>query len=473
MGKKIQQWFEVDLKGFRAIQSGKPKHYVLRELVQNALDEPITMCDIKTEFDDNVVTLTVSDDSAVGFRDLTDSFTLYKDTYKRRDPSKRGRFNAGEKQAFAICEFARIVTTKGTVTFDKTGRHHSKKASQSGTTVTVMFKATEKQYNNMVDMLKDYIIPEAIKFTVNSTQLKSRKPFCTTQATLTTEFEEGGQYHRRQRKTDINILDCADNQTAYLYEMGIPIQKIDCIYGIDVQQKVPMGIDRDTVNISFLQDVFAETLNVTYKLIPNELISASWVRLGSSDERASRDAVDTVIKKRFGDKVVIANPFDPIANDDALAHGYKVVSGREMSKEEWDKVKGNGLMQTSTAVFGRPNGGVFPSVEPNDEQKKFADLAIRLAKRIFDIEIGVEFVKGGLTDRACYGDRTFTVNVSRCNGLFTPEVTSEMLFLIGHEIAHEKGHHTEIEYHRALCRIIGDGIMTALKEPEFFNLKAR
>ncbi len=68
------------------------------------------------------VIIEVLDDSKKGFRDIKDSYTLYKDTYKRKDPEKRGRFNLGEKQVFSICDKAQVQTTTGTVIFDENGR---------------------------------------------------------------------------------------------------------------------------------------------------------------------------------------------------------------------------------------------------------------------------------------------------------------------------------------------------------------
>lgn len=39
---KNNNWFEVDKEGLKSLQLGKPKTYVVRELIQNAIDEDIT-----------------------------------------------------------------------------------------------------------------------------------------------------------------------------------------------------------------------------------------------------------------------------------------------------------------------------------------------------------------------------------------------------------------------------------------------
>ena len=62
--------------------------------------------------------LTVDDDSAEGFRDLTHAYTLFAHSYKRDNPEQRGQYNLGEKMVLAVCEAASISTTKGTVIFD-------------------------------------------------------------------------------------------------------------------------------------------------------------------------------------------------------------------------------------------------------------------------------------------------------------------------------------------------------------------
>jgi hypothetical protein len=464
-------WFTVDQKGFRALQIGKPKHHIIRELLQNAFDENITICDVKTSYDDGIVTIVVNDDSPQGFRDITDAYTLYKDTYKRKEPEKRGRFNIGEKQAFAVCDSAKIVTTKGTVTFDKAGRHQSATASKAGTTVTVCFKATQRQYDGLIEMLDYYIIPRGIKFIVNGKEYSHRSPVISLSARLLTEFEEQGIFHPTMRKANVDVYDASETLPPYLYEMGIPVQPIDCFFSIDVGQKIPLSIDRDSVSIAFLQDLYAEVLNVTYDKVPAEMISQNWVRLGMSDERASKEAVKAVITKRFGDKVVIANPFDPIANDNALANGYNVVGGREMSKEEWGKVKGFGLMESSTTSFGMLSEKL-PPVQPNEQQRKFADLAKRIARRVLKFDINVHFVDGGIfVAGGSYGNHTMTVNITGSSPEFKDDVTAEMIAFIVHELGHEFGMHTEASYHSALTRICGALVITAIKEPEFFNLK--
>lgn len=86
-----KNWFEVDKKGLQALQAGKSKTFIIRELVQNAFDEDIKECTIQIEYMQNIASITVVDDSPEGFKNLAHAYTLYADTYKRKNPEKRGR----------------------------------------------------------------------------------------------------------------------------------------------------------------------------------------------------------------------------------------------------------------------------------------------------------------------------------------------------------------------------------------------
>ena len=114
MGK--QQWLEVNAKGMRQLLAGRDKAFILRELVQNAWDEPgvtevnVTLKKIPGRAKAELV---VDDDAPEGFHDLTHAWTLFAENRKRKDPTKRGRFNMGEKEVLVLCDHASIATTTG------------------------------------------------------------------------------------------------------------------------------------------------------------------------------------------------------------------------------------------------------------------------------------------------------------------------------------------------------------------------
>src|SRR5438094_2612222 len=111
--------FEVSKKGLaQLVRRRGGIHHAIEELVSNAQDEDVTRIDIKFEHvEQRTYRLTVEDDSPEGFKDLSHAYTLFAPSYKKSDPTKRGRFNFGEKWVIAMCDPATISTTTGTVIF--------------------------------------------------------------------------------------------------------------------------------------------------------------------------------------------------------------------------------------------------------------------------------------------------------------------------------------------------------------------
>jgi hypothetical protein len=467
--KKKESWFEVDKEGLRQLQESKSKHNIMRELVQNAWDEKATLCEVKTLYLRGTAEISVKDNSPEGFRDIKDAYTFFAKTYKRADPEKRGRFNMGEKQILALCEKAIIETTKGTLIFDSSGRAQKKKRREVGTMVQVFVKMSREEYDEMLRVAKLYLVPKGIAYSINGETIPFREPYKIFEATLPTESEKNGIFRKTERKTMVHVQNPIG--IAWLFEMGLPVCEIESKYSFDVQQKVPLSIDRDTVPQSFLEKLFAEALNVLYDDIKSDESSESWIRIGAGSDRIKPETTKAIITKRFGDKVVIATPNQPLSNNDALANGYKVVHGKEFSKKEWENVRKEGGMETSYEKF--PHDTVLgEDVVPTPNMLKFKNLAIRIAKDILNIDVEVKFKKW-VGVRAQYGDRTFTVNVMALGkDFFKVYPTVEMLDLIIHELGHEKGMHTERSYHQALTLIGATMTLKALEKPEFFKIGA-
>ena len=466
-----KEWFSVDKEGLKELQSGKPKHYILRELIQNAWDEPITECNVTIEKKDEFVMITVKDDSPIGFRDLKDSYTLFGHTYKRKDPEKRGRFNIGEKQAFSICEECIVTTTKGTVIFNNEGRKHTTTKTKKGTVVGVKLKATEQECGEMINTVMNYLVPKNIKFTVNGVVISYRTSLKEFQAKLLTEWEKDNVFRRSQRLTTVHVFKPSEQGKSTLYEMGIPVTEIECDFDIDVQQKIPLSVDRETVLQSFLKDLYAEVLNQMHNEIEGDRSSQTWIRTGMTDERIQEEAVKDIITKRYGDKVCVANPFDKISVDEAISHGYNVIKGTEMSKEEWDAVKQANMIPSSSELFGHSftDSDIITNITEN--QKATANYAKKIAKRLLNLDLKVQFVRSKASMMAGFGDGTLTFNLSNLPKTFFDQPISVITTdLIIHELGHFSGMHTEKKYHELLTKLAGELVILALTEPEFFEV---
>ena len=185
-----------------------------------------------------------------------------------------------------------------------------------------------------------------------------------------------------------------------------------------------------------------------------------------------KEVIDKILRNRYGDRFVVANPFDSRSVDEALANNYHVIQGNEMSKEEWANIREYDLIQSSSDLFGTNFTNAL-EIKPNKKQLETADYAKRITKRFLGFEIDVKFVKGGNNMvTAQYGNRQLSFNVSRLNNDFFDEpVSVRTTDLILHELGHEAGHHTEESYHKLLTELGAKLIILALEEPKFFRNK--
>ena len=466
----MKSWFEVDKDGLKELQAGKSKRYILRELVQNAWDENITSCVVTLDYVDRHAGIIIIDDNPEGFKDLTDSFTLFKHTDKRKNPTKRGRFNIGEKQVIACCEWALISTTKGTVKFDKKGRHHSYVKTVSGTVVTLKIKMTKMEYDDLIYSTKLYLPPKGIQFRINSDYIKYKKPYKTFEAKLATEIEEDGVLKKTSRITEVDVHK---TDKAILYEMGIPVTEIECQFSIDVQQKIPLSIDRENVSESFLRDLYAEVLNHVHEDITPETASQVWIREATSDDRINKEAVQNVIKQRYGDKVVVANPRDKKSIEEAISRGYKVVYGSEMGKEEWINIKKDELIKSSSDLFGTQYTDFKSFKDITSKHKAFIEYVNRIAIHCLRHKVSVSYIISSANVMAdyCKENKSMRVNISMVpTDFFDKTVSEQTTDLILHELAHEFGGHLDKSYHQALTKMCSQLIMKALEDSDFFKI---
>jgi len=468
----MKKWFEVDVKGFKALYANKSKKYIINELVQNAWDEDITECKVNfsLSMNEKILTITVEDDSPEGFKNITHAYTLFADTYKRRDPTKRGRYNLGEKQVIAICKKAIVKTTKGTIIFDEYGRDDTDEKRNYGSKIILELEATFEDYKELTEHAKTLLVPQNIKYIVDGVRIYPQPIFKTFKATLPTEILHGEILKAHMRETEINLVESTGQ--SYIYEMGIPILKTDCPWHIDIQQKVQLGIDRDNIRPSYVQDLYAEVVNNVYNHITEP--SALWVRTAMKDTRITKEAVKGIMKKRFGDKFCIANPLDHKAMGEAIANGFKTIFGGEMSKEEWSIVKDKIEIESASQMFGDNNFALAEVVKPNKQQMETALYAKRIADRILGIKVDVKFIKANGTSTAADYDRVNRIlrfNVGRLpSDFFDKPISSHTTDLIIHEIAHEEGTHTDRTYLDLCTKLGAELTMLALKEPQFFEV---
>ena len=330
----MNNWFDVDKAGLAKLMAGRSKAFVVYELLQNAWDQNVTHVDVTLEplAGTRNARIVVVDDDPDGFADLRDAYTLFAESRKKADAEKRGRFNLGEKIVLALAKRAIIETTTGAVEFNPTGRHNRQRRREAGSMFEADVPMTRAELVEIETAVKRLIPPADIATTFNGRILEPRSSVASFNEVLPTVVaDDEGVLRKTSRKTLVRVYEPSDGETAMLYEMGIPVVETGDRFHIDVQQKVPLNMDRDNVTPGYLRTIRVAVLNATHHLIDKEDAPQTWVREACSDERVSAEAVKAALTLRFGDNAVRYDPSDPEANKRSTAEGRPVVYGGSLT----------------------------------------------------------------------------------------------------------------------------------------------
>lgn len=461
--------FEVDKEGLAKLLERRGKEFAVTELVQNAWDEDTKTVRITLEPEgDGRARLTVSDDNPEGFSELSHAYTLFAESEKKGDANKRGRFNLGEKLVIAVCEEAEIITTKGTVRFSDGHRTHSDAGTASGSEFSGVMPMSEGEIESVAEVVHRLIPPSGVQTIYNDLTIPHREPVATFEAKLRTEIsDEEGRLRPTVRKTTVEIYEPISGEPVSLYEMGIPVVETGDRWHVNVMQKVPINMDRDNVPPGYLRDIRAHVLNACSELLSEEDAEAKWVDHALEDENVDPDAVKDVIKARFGDKAVIADPTDREAERIAASKGYTVIPGGALSKQAWKNVKGASAVAPAGQVTPSPDpskgAGEQSVMDPDHYTKAIRDVvehAVTMGDRLLDVTVKVTVVNEPQWPFAATwtrGKGELRLNLGRLGfkwfeaGPHSEDVTA----LLIHEFAHEapgSEHLTETFYDEC-CRL--------------------
>ncbi len=482
-------WFEVSKDGLAKVLEKRGKAFAVFELIQNAWDQNVTTVDITLEPIPNraYANLIVRDDDPAGFKDLSHAYTLYAESSKKKDPQRRGVWNRGEKLVLALCESAVVSTTKGTVTFDKNGRHESRKGRKSGTEIRCVIKMKREEFFEAEILVHKLIPPANITTTFNGQELRTWTPLKTFYQSLPTVIaDDEGYLKNTVRKTAVEIYEIDDDEDGFIYEMGIPVVRTGDKYHINVQQKVPLNMDRDNVTPCYLQTLRVCVLNEIHDNLEEEEANDDWVRSSTNDKRCSEDATKTVMDHRFTKNRVSYDPKDPESNAAAFAAGETVVYPRQMTKQERRNAKDADALVSAGKKY--PRKIVFDKSKPamaedelTDGMKTVRQYSQELALRLMKVKLEVYFLNAnGLNatyerDDETHGKIVFYVQSleKRAKQERLPTWfdinNDDVTRLVIHELGHHSGHHLQNSYHEALCDLASQSVRLALKEPRFYG----
>lgn len=481
-------WFDVDRKGLAKLIENRGKVFLLHELLQNALDTGCKTIAMTLDPIDGQAAcdLTVCDDHPDGFKDISHAYTLFAESEKKSDPTKRGRFNFGEKIVLALCESACIISTTQAIAFDPDGKRRTlRRKTAEGSVFQAKVRMTRYEYLEVCREIRKVIIPQGVHVTFNTDVLWPRVWTRKVEASLATEIaDENGNLRPTVRKTDVE-MHCANGGPGWLYEMGIPVVEIGGPWHVNVMQKVPLNLQRDNVRPAYLRDLRVTVLNNLWADLTPEITTQPWVADALGDTEMEPWAVQGVITTRFGEKVVVADPSDREATNRAQAEGWTVVGGRTFSKEQWENIRRAEAIKPAGAVFPTPKPysddpsappvDVVPYADWTPGMTEVAKLAVNLGFALMDCGVTVRFVRSQNYFAAAYAPGALDFNLMRLGHRWFDGWRGNLQNVLD-LIIHEYGHHYESNhlsegYYSALTLLGAKLAVLAINDPKVFEVK--
>ena len=325
----------------------------------------------------------------------------------------------------------------------------------------------------MVAAVKLVIAP--IRTFFNGVEVPTRQILHEFTTTLATEIaDENGICRSRQHKPAVRLYRLLEGEKPMLYEMGMPVVEIDGKWHVDVQQKVPLNIERDNVTPSYLRAVRVAIVNEMKDFLSEEDAAAAWVADALASE-INPTAVETVIKKRFGEKAVLYDGSDIGSNRECAAKDIPVIQRRTFTPEQRANV--SKVLQKAGDVCPTDkyfNYEVIPPDQLTAPQARFKKFILEVAPLMLDHKLEeVEFI--GDDDLDIYGctkwlktERyVFTVNVA----FHDVEDWRRNYDLLIHELAHhavQRNDHLFEEFWRATSDMGARLARIALTHPALF-----
>ena len=350
-----------------------------------------------------------------------------------------------------------------------------------------------ERYDQLIDYMHRIIVRPNLKLIVNGEEIVGREPINSWEETLATQI--GDDLRSSKRKTDVHVYELLEGETAYLYELGIPVVETDDKWHVNVMQKIPLNKDRDNVTPAYLRSVRVSVVNNMHDQIEPEDTNSTWLNEATSDERCDSDAVEVFRVNKYGKKSVAFDPTNPEANAVAVSNGFTLIPSRGLSRGQRNNLKLAGTLLSSSQQFVNAGRGAYsdsPDAKPAEivpeekwspEMKVICQYVSELGELLVDdpVKVTVVNVKSfpGKPWIACYGKDfsggRFDFNLGKLGRSWfsknlTPEGVTEVVDdLLIHELGHHyESNHLSENYYNALTKLGAKLKKIALEQPEFF-----
>lgn len=482
---KRHNWFAVSPDG---LSEHYKKEYIARELLANAFDEEareiiFTMEEAFTEQFPRQFVIKICDNDPEGFDNIDDMFTLFRRTKKVDDTQVRGRFNHGEKGVLSLCNRAILTSTKGTVIFNPDGSRTVDETirTERGSDLKFWVDLDEQEFAYLSNYINYIKIPPYVKVIYLGKEYRYEKPLFKIPATLQTwKSDQKRPYYKN---TEVYIYPKMDGE-AYILELGIPIQRINYLYSVDIRQKVPLDTKRNAVKSSYLEDLYGQLGNHEFVIekIEDDDLGEDFVAITLSSSKLNDESAVKLVERKMGSKkLMIANPFDQKANEKAVVHGYTLIQSRDVPKASREAIKNAGVKTTSEAFkVNLVDSVMVPRTKWTDGMRWNEEFAKRFAKFAIHRAITVHYHDNPeCSESASYGAGNLKYNVGTLGkGFFDADAKIEdMSSLLIHELAHDSKEENQLPHSSAfikeLERIAGEMVKFLMIQENYDFVKGR
>jgi hypothetical protein len=438
MGRR--DWFELSHEGWQRLSMARPLGRLLLEAVQNSFDG------LSSSAGATSVSVTLRpesiaiEDDARGIDDESLVYTVFL-SGKAEEPTKRGRMGRGLKELIAAMDAAEVETTRHTVRFGPEGRFTESNTRERGTRLVLKRRFGEAELREAETWLRLTIPPPGVTLRIDGKLVRRPKALLTlSSCELETVIVQDAVERIATRPTEISLYRPRRGEDAHLLEMGIPIERWDVPWHVDVHQRVPLNQGRDSVPDRFKLALRAALLEaMIHSYLDKNDLRADWAQEVVARAPLRASVLDAYVSKVFPRGAVLGGTSR--ANDRARQLGAHVIEGSSISHGSYLAL--SRVLETSDE-YVRRRAAEFEGepIEPDQRQLAFAEAVRWLARRIAGRVVRVSFFARDPNDAGLLEDahtdvdaKVISFNV-RGPARFDDILDPQTLGLVLHEIAH-------------------------------------
>ncbi len=334
-------WLQISTEGFASFNQSRPPGHLVKELLQNAFDatgDDAGLVSLDYHHDGGLFHVRCTD-SGSGIADLSIMRVVYL-TSKTDSHLKRGRFGRGFKEILSVAKSAVVTSGSEMILFlvengQQITRRSLPPVAIVGSVVTMTFDWPEETCREFDAYFERFVVPSNVSFFINGSKARQKCARHVVEAQLTTEIYNADthSWQKPRRKTRIELIDTADAEEPFIYEMGIPVASAEWSvpFHANILQRVPMNPNRDAVASGYARRIHTACLPTLLADLDSEAVTADWV--GAAGLSVEPDVQKKIMVKAFGENAVRSVPamgkrdFD----DDASRIGASIIKTGQMS----------------------------------------------------------------------------------------------------------------------------------------------